>query len=95
MNKHRLIEFFEDVDSSLSIKRLLTLFFGLLFGAALIGNMLFNLKVDALLINALIDIEIALIAGVTAEKFTKRGITSTEANDQKLLENTPCINCKN
>lgn len=82
--KSNLLEFLQDVDGALSVKRLLTLFFGFLIGTAVIANLFWHMVLAESLISLLEVIFMALIAGITSEKFTKRGITSVEANDEVM-----------
>lgn len=84
--KSRFIEFFEDVDGELSIKRLLSLFFGILFIVVVVGNMFWHTEVNKELITALVELEFLFVAGIASEKFTARGRTSIQANDEVMLK---------
>jgi hypothetical protein len=82
----QVLEFLKDVDGSLSIKRLLALFFSLIAGVVIVASVFWGIAVSAIIVDFLEYIIIALVLGITSEKFSKRGLTSIEANDEVMKE---------
>lgn len=85
MNK-RFEEFFRDIDGTMSLKRLLAFSFSLLFAFIIIVELFWHIMISKAILDVLEIILVSLIAGITSEKFTKRGVTSVETNDEIMKE---------
>lgn len=84
----RFLEFFEGIEGGLSFKRLQTCVFVLLFATAVIANLFWGFVLSESLTELLAVMIMYGYTGIVIEKFSKRGMTSTAANDQAMLLET-------